>query len=136
MNYLHTSRVTWVATSERLTSGGDHLCTDSSPAAAATSAPSGSPAEATTSAPTARQQRWPPLPRRLASGGNHLCAGQPPQWWQPPQCAHHGEEALTPALLRGEDKTIQAMELGAQRQAVLAVWPGPRSRSLPPSQGW
>jgi hypothetical protein len=33
----------------------------------------------------------------------------------------------------GEDKTIQAMELGARRQAVLAVWPGPRSRSLPPT---
>jgi hypothetical protein len=51
MNYLHTSRVAWVASSEWLASGGDHLysewltsggghlCTDGSPAAAATSAP-------------------------------------------------------------------------------------------------
>jgi hypothetical protein len=39
MNYLHTSRATWEASSERLTSGGTYLCTDSSPAAAATSAP-------------------------------------------------------------------------------------------------
>jgi hypothetical protein len=61
MNYLHTSRVAWVASSERLASGGDHLCTDGSPAAAATSASSGSPAEATTSAPIARQRRQPPL---------------------------------------------------------------------------
>jgi hypothetical protein len=38
MNYLHTSRITWVASSERLTSGGDHFCTDGSPAAVATSA--------------------------------------------------------------------------------------------------
>jgi hypothetical protein len=61
MNYLHTSRVGWVASSERLASGGDHLCTDGSPEAAATSAPSGSPTEATTSAPTTRQRWRPPL---------------------------------------------------------------------------
>jgi hypothetical protein len=72
MNYLHTSRVVWVAPSGSpvatttfapgsLTSGGDHLCTD------------GSPVAATTSAPTARQRRRPPLHRRLASGGGHLC---------------------------------------------------------------
>jgi hypothetical protein len=78
MNYLHTSRVAWVASSERLASGGDHLCserlisggdhlcTDGSPAPAATSAPSGSPAEATTSAPTACQRQQPPL-RQAAS---------------------------------------------------------------------
>jgi hypothetical protein len=64
MNYLHTSRVAWVASSERLATGGDHLCTDSSLAAAATSAPSGSPAEVTTSAPGS-----------LTSGGDHLCTG-------------------------------------------------------------
>jgi hypothetical protein len=29
-----------------------------------------------------------------------------------------------PPSYGGEDKTIQAMELGARRQAVLAVWPG------------
>jgi hypothetical protein len=34
---------------------------------------------------------------------------------------------------RGEDKTIQAMELKARRQMVLAVWPVPRSRSSPPT---
>jgi hypothetical protein len=51
MNYLHTSRVAWVASSERLASGGDDLCTDDSPAAA------------TTSALTARQRRRPPLLR-------------------------------------------------------------------------
>ena len=90
MNYLHTSRVAWVASSERLASGGDYLCTDGSPAAATTSAPSGSPAEATTSPPGS-----------LTSGGNHLYAGQPPQRWRPPQRARHGEEALAPALLRG-----------------------------------
>jgi hypothetical protein len=41
-----------------------------------------------------------------------------------------------PSPYGGEDKTIQAMELGARWKVVLAVWPGPRSRSLPPSQGW
>jgi hypothetical protein len=50
MNYLHTSRVAWVASSKRLASGGDHLCTDGSLAAAATSAPSS-----------------------LTSSGDHLC---------------------------------------------------------------
>jgi hypothetical protein len=70
MNYLHTSRAAWVASSERLASGGDHLCIDGSPAATTTSAPSGSPAEATTSAMGS-----------LTSGGDHLCAGQPPQRW-------------------------------------------------------
>jgi hypothetical protein len=60
MNYLHNSRVAWVASSERLASGGDHLYTDGSPAAATTSAPSGSPAEATTSTPMACQRRQPP----------------------------------------------------------------------------
>jgi hypothetical protein len=78
MNYLHTSRVAWVPSSERLASSGDHLYTDDSLAAAATSspsgspaevttyAPSGSPAEATTSTPMTCQRRQPPL-RRAAS---------------------------------------------------------------------
>jgi hypothetical protein len=48
MNYLHTSKIALVASSERLTSGGDHLCTDGSPAAVATYAPA------------ARQRRRPP----------------------------------------------------------------------------
>jgi hypothetical protein len=60
MNYLHTSRVAWVASYERLASGGDHLCTGGSLEVATTSTPSGSPAEAATSAPTARQRRRPP----------------------------------------------------------------------------
>jgi hypothetical protein len=98
MNYLHTSRAAWVASSERLASGGDHLrtdgsdhlCTDDSPAATTTSAPSGSPAEATTSAAGS-----------LTSGGDHLCAGQPPQRWRPPQRARHGEEVLASIPLQG-----------------------------------
>jgi hypothetical protein len=106
MNYLHTSRVVWIASSERLASGGDHLCTDGSghlctdgsghhctngsPAAATTSAPSGSPAEVTTSEADS-----------LTSGGDHLCAGQPPQQWRPPQRARHGEEVLASVPLRG-----------------------------------
>jgi hypothetical protein len=98
MNYLHTSRVAWIASSERLASEGDHLCTDDSgylytdgsPAAATTSALSGSPAEATTSAAGS-----------LTSGGDHLCAGQPPQQWRPPQRAHHGEEVLASVPLWG-----------------------------------
>jgi hypothetical protein len=53
MNYLHTSRAAWVASSERLASGGGYLCTD------------GSPTAATTSAPTAHQ-------RRLAGDSDHL----------------------------------------------------------------
>jgi hypothetical protein len=36
-----------------------------------------------------------------------------------------------PPSYGGEDKTIQAMELGAWRQAVLTVWLGQRSRSSP-----
>jgi hypothetical protein len=81
MNYLHTSMAAWVASSKRLASGGDHLCTDGSdhlctdgsPAAVTTLAPSGSPAEATTS-----------VMGSLTSGGDHLCVGQPPQRWRPP----------------------------------------------------
>jgi hypothetical protein len=95
---------------KRLTSGGDHLGTE-----------------------------W------LASGGDHLCTGQPHQRWRPPlqrRLASNDSHlsacpmAKRPSLLPsygGEDKTIQAMEMGAQRQAVLVVWPGPRSRSLPPT---
>jgi hypothetical protein len=113
MNYLHTSRVAWVASSERLASEGDHLCTDGSPAAATTSAPSGSPVEATTSAPGS-----------LPSGGDHLS-----------MCATV-KRSSPPSPYGGEDKTIQALELGARRKAVLVVWSGPCSRSLPPSQGW
>jgi hypothetical protein len=98
MNYLHTSRVAWVASSERVASGGDHLCTDGSdhlcidgsPATMNTSAPSGSPAEATTSAMGS-----------LTTGGDHLCTGQPPQRWRPPQHARHSEEVLASILLRG-----------------------------------
>jgi hypothetical protein len=45
MNYLHTSKDHWIASSERLVGGGDHintnggghLCTDNSPAEAITS---------------------------------------------------------------------------------------------------
>jgi hypothetical protein len=113
MNYLHTSRVEWVARSEWLDSGGDHLCTDGSPAAAATSAPSGLLAVATTSAPDS-----------LSSGVDHLSVRAMTK--RPSPSPSYG----------GEDKTIQARELGARRQAVLAVWPGPRTRSSPPSQGW
>jgi hypothetical protein len=98
MNYLHTSRAAWVASSERLASGGDHLCTDSndhlctdgSPAAMTTSSLSGSPAEATTSAMGS-----------LTSSGDHLCVGQPPQRWRPPQRARHCEEVLASVPLRG-----------------------------------
>jgi hypothetical protein len=98
MNYLHTSRAAWVASSKRLASGGDHLCTDGSDhlctdgssAAMTTSAPSGSPAEATTSATGS-----------LTSDGDHLCAGQPPQRCQPPQHACHGEEVLASVPLWG-----------------------------------
>jgi hypothetical protein len=84
--------------SERLASGGDHLCTNGSLAAAATSAPSS-----------------------LTSDGGHLSA-----------YAMAKRPSLPPSY-GGEDKTIQAMELGARRQAVLAVWLGPRSRSSPPT---
>jgi hypothetical protein len=98
MNYLHTSRAAWVASSERLASGGDHLCTDGSdhlctdgsPAVTTTSAPSGLLVEATTSATGS-----------LTSGGDHLCVGQPPRRWRPPQHARHGEEVLASVPLRG-----------------------------------
>jgi hypothetical protein len=104
MNYLHTSRVAWVATSERLASdgdhlyserlasggghlcsewlagGGDHLYTDDLPAAATTSAPGS-----------------------LPSGGDHLSVRAMAK--RPSPLPSYG----------GEDKTIQAMELGARR---------------------
>jgi hypothetical protein len=38
-----------------------------------------------------------------------------------------------PPSYKGEDKTIQAMELEARRQTALAVCPEPRSRSSPPT---
>jgi hypothetical protein len=95
------------------TSGGDHLCTNGSPAATTTLAPSGSPAEATTSATG-----------NLTSGGDHLSVRAMAKRFSPP--SPYG----------GEDKTIQAMELGAWRKAVLVFWQRPRSRSSPPSQGW
>jgi hypothetical protein len=90
MNYLHTSRVAWVASSERLASEGEHLCTDGSLATETTLALSGSPAEATTSAMGS-----------LTSSGDHLCARQPPQHWRPPQHVCHGEEVLDSVPLRG-----------------------------------
>jgi hypothetical protein len=110
-----------VASSERLTSGGDHLstdgsghlCTDDSPEATTALAPSGSPAEATTSATGS-----------LTSGGDHLSMCSKVKRSTP----------LSP--YGGEDMTIQALELGARRKAVLAVWPQPCSRSLSPSQSW
>jgi hypothetical protein len=125
MNYLHTSRVTWVASSERLASGGDHLCTDGSPAAAATSTPSGSPAATATSAPSGSEaEATTSAPGSLPSGGDHL------------SMRAMAKRPSPPPSYGGEDKTIQAMELGARRQAVVAAWPGPRSQSSPPSQGW
>jgi hypothetical protein len=107
-----------VASSERLASGGDHLstddsghlCTDDSPAATTASAPSDLPAEATTSATGS-----------LTSGGDHLS-----------MCAKV-KRSSPPSPYGGEDMTIQALELGARRKAVLAVWPQPRNRSSPPS---
>jgi hypothetical protein len=125
MNYLHTGRVTWVVGSERLASGGDHLCT-------------GQP----------HQRRRPPLHRRLASGGDHLCTDGSPAvaiTSAPGSLPSGGDHLNVRAMAKrpspppsygGEDKTIQAMELGARWQVVLAVWPGPHSQSLPPSQGW
>jgi hypothetical protein len=105
----------------------------------------------------ARQRRRPPLHRRLASGGSHLCSerlasggdylctGQPHQRRRPPlhrrlasddghlsTCAM-AQRPLPPPSYGGEDKTIQAMELEARRQTVLAVWPVPRSQSSPPT---
>jgi hypothetical protein len=113
MNYLHTSRVAWVASSERLASGGSHLCSERLASGGDHLCTNDLPAAATTSAPGS-----------LPSGGDHLSVRA---------------MAKRPSPLssyRGKDKTIQAMELGARQQAVLAVWPGPRSRSSPPSQGW
>jgi hypothetical protein len=122
MNYLHTSRVAWEASSERLASGGDHLYTDVSPTATATSAPSGSPAEATTSAPDSLTSGdEPPLHRWLASDDGHISV-----------CAM-AKRPSPPPSYGGEGKTIQAMELEARRQTTLAVWPVPRSQSSPPT---
>jgi hypothetical protein len=59
--------------------------------------------------------------QRLASDGGHLSACAMAKRPSPPPS--HG----------GENKTIQAMELEARRQTALAVWPVPRSRSLPPT---
>jgi hypothetical protein len=42
------------------------------------------------------------------------------------------KRSLPPSPYGGEDKTIQAMELGARRKAVLLVWPRSCSRSSPP----
>jgi hypothetical protein len=88
MNYLHTSRAAWVASSERLANRGGYLCTDGSPAAAATSAPTAHQRQRLPQLRVARQQRQPPLlraaspaeattyaPGSLTSGGDHLCAG-------------------------------------------------------------
>ena len=96
------------ASSEWLASGGDHLSTDGSghlciegsPAAMTTSAPSGSPAEATTYAMGS-----------LTSGGDHLIMRAMVKRSSP--SSPYG----------GEDRTIQALELGARQKAVLAVWP-------------
>ena len=62
----------------------------------------------------------------LCTGGLSVTAAASPR----------AERSSPPSSYGGEDKTIQAMEQGARRKAVLVVWPGPRSRSLPPSQGW
>jgi hypothetical protein len=107
-----------VASSERLASGGDHLstddsghlCTDDSPAATIASAPSGSPAEATTSATAASQAAaTTSAPGSLPSGGDHLS-----------MCAKV-KRSSPPSPYGGEDRTIQALELGARRKAMLAV---------------
>jgi hypothetical protein len=62
---------------------------------------------------------------RLASGGDHLCTGQPHQRRRPPlhrwlasDSGHLNacpmvKRPSPPAFYGGEDKTIQAMELGA-----------------------
>jgi hypothetical protein len=59
--------------------------------------------------------------RRLASDGGHLSV-----------CAMAKRPSPSPSY-EGEDKTIQAMELGAWRQTTLAVWSVPCSRSSPPT---
>jgi hypothetical protein len=97
----------------KVPNNSDNLCTDGSPAATTTSTPSGSPAEATTSTTGS-----------LTSGGDHLSVRA------------MAKRSSPPSPYGSEDKTIQALELGARRKAVLAIWSGPRSRSLPPSQGW
>jgi hypothetical protein len=91
-------------------------------------APGGSPAVATTSAPG-----------NLTSGGDHLCTDDLPAaatTSAPGSLPSGGDHIIVRAMAKrpspppsygGEDKTIQAMELGARRQAMLAVWPGPRS---------
>jgi hypothetical protein len=96
-----------VASSERLASGGGHLCTNGSPAATTTSTPSGSPAETTTSATDS-----------LTSGSDHLCAGQPPQRWRPPQHARHGKEVLAsvpPTRVRTRPSKPWSWEHGGRR---------------------
>jgi hypothetical protein len=72
-------------------------------------------------------------PGNLTSGGDHLCTGGLPAT---AATSARAKRSSPPSSYGGEDKTIQAMELEARWKAVLAVWPGPRSRSLPPSQGW
>jgi hypothetical protein len=122
MDYSAPAGSRWKLAPGSLTSGGDHLCTKR--------LASGGNHLCT---------------ERLASGGDHLCTRQPHQRRRPPlhrRLASDGGHLSTcpmakrpspPPSYGGEDKTIQAMELGARRQAVLAVWPRPRSRSSPPT---
>ena len=81
MNYLHTSRAAWVASSERLASGGGYLSTDGSPAAVATSTPGS-----------------------LTSGGDHLCTGGLPATTT---TSARAKRSLPPSSYGGENKTIQ-----------------------------
>jgi hypothetical protein len=74
------------------------------------------PVTATTSTLAAHQ--W------LASGGDHLNAR-----------AMAKRPSLPPSY-GSEDNTIHAKGLEARRLVALAGRPTPRSRSLPPSQGW
>jgi hypothetical protein len=78
-------------------------------------------------------------PGNLTSGGDHLCTDDLPAaatTSAPGSLPSGGDHIIVRAMAKrpspppsygGEDKTIQAMELGARRQAMLAVWPGPRS---------
>jgi hypothetical protein len=110
MNYLYTSRAAWIARSERLASGADHLCTDGSDHLS----PMAHQRRRLPQLRAARQQRQPPLqrvaspvaattstPGSLPTGGDHL------------SMRAMAKRSSPPFPYGGEDKTIQAMELGA-----------------------
>jgi hypothetical protein len=134
MNYLHTIRVMWVASSDGSPAAAATSAPSGSPAEATTSTPSSSPAEATTSAPMTCQRRQPPL-RRAASPAVATTSACAPWRRGPRPCPPTGVRTRPSKPWSWEHDSRRCLWSGRDRVAEVCLLHKTSDHPFPPNAG-